>query len=127
MTSRHRMSGSCAQQRTEHLEDKETSLMNKTTVHDGHSVLILAGGAEAEFQCHEPDTAWCRRNVVGPGEEPPTDLNWCWYTVWASGFEPWSIYDGPGGEPHSGPVVFTQHDDGVTWRYLSDRELELSK
>ena len=94
-----------------------------TTLHAGHS-LVLNSTAEAGFQCHEPDTAWCRRNVVGPGEPPPTDPSSCWYTVLASGFELWSIYAGAELplDAHSGPVIFTQHDDdGVTWRYVDEK------
>jgi hypothetical protein len=86
----------------------------------GHTI-VLNSAVQAEFRCHEPNTAWCRRNVVGPGEERPEDPSWCYYTVLASGFELWSICDDASINPldaHSGPVIFTLHDvDDITWRY----------
>jgi hypothetical protein len=85
----------------------------------GHSIFLISP-MEAEFRCHEPDTAWCRRNVVGPGEERPEDPACCYLTVLASGFELWGMFDG-GINPfdaHNGPVVFTRHGaDEITWRY----------
>jgi hypothetical protein len=91
-----------------------------TTLGGGHTI-VFNSAAETEFRCHEPDTAWCRRNVVGPGEERPEDPTWCYYTVLASGFELWGMYDGAGIDAldaHSGPVIFTlQGADDITWRY----------
>jgi hypothetical protein len=44
---------------------------------------------QAVFTCDEPDTAWCRQNAVGPGEEPPENPLDCWFTVLASGLAAW--------------------------------------
>jgi hypothetical protein len=84
----------------------------------GHSVTFTGS-----FRCHEPDTAWCRLVVVGAGEPPPEDPDACWFTVLASGFDLWDIYDGPNIDPlgaYSGPVIFTRNDvDDLTWRWAS--------
>jgi hypothetical protein len=82
------------------------------------------------FTCSEPDDAWCRRNVVGPGEEPPEDPNDCWFTVLAEGYLAWGkggIYDGPPTDLRSGEIVFTKIDepeihggDFYTWHYKED-------
>jgi hypothetical protein len=83
---------------------------------------------EAVFTCHEPDTAWCRQNVVGPGEEPPENLLDCWFTVLASGLVPWGklgTYIGPPTELRSGEIEFVRasHEsdqDMCFWHYRGD-------
>lgn len=78
-----------------------------------------------DFECCEPDDAWCRQNVVGPGEDPPGDPQWCWFTVLASGFAPWGsggMYIGPPTDLRSGEIEFVREDPGAPddcfWYYL---------
>jgi hypothetical protein len=81
---------------------------------------------EAVFTCYEPDTAWCRQNVVGPSEERPENRLDCWFTVLASGFSPWGrggTYDGLPAELRSAEIEFTKIDgpeDLCFWHYKGD-------
>lgn len=81
---------------------------------------------EAIFTCYKPDTAWCRRNAVGPGEEPPENPLDCWFTVVASGLLPWGklgIYTGLPTELRSGGIEFTKIEgieDLCFWHYMGD-------
>ena len=85
------------------------------------------GEPGAEFFCAAAENAWCRRNAVGPGEEPPEDPNDCWFTILASGLYPWGrrgMYDGPPTELRAGRVEFTKVDDHghdyCVWHYVGD-------
>jgi hypothetical protein len=83
---------------------------------------------QAVFTCHEPDTAWCRQNAVGPCEEPPENPLDCWFTVLASGLVTWGqlgIYIGPPTELRLGEVEFVRavnddSDDMCFWHYRGD-------
>jgi hypothetical protein len=83
---------------------------------------------QAVFTCDEPDTAWCRQNAVGSGEEPPENPLDCWFTVLASGLAAWGkggIYVGPPTELRSGEVEFVRaYDesdaDMCFWHYRGD-------
>jgi len=57
------------------------------TTDDPHCLLKFnrLGLPDAEFECHEPDTAWCPL----PAQEPPDLPHGCWFTVLARGFSPW--------------------------------------
>jgi hypothetical protein len=85
----------------------------------------------AVFTCYEPDDAWCRRNLFGPGEGDPSEMpNDCWFTILADGLLTWGkggIYDGPPTELRSGEIIFTKidepdvhGDDFCTWHYKDD-------
>ena len=93
-----------------------------------HTVRIMIndfGEPGAEFFCAEAGDAWCRRNAVGPDEEPPEDPDDCWFTILASGLHPWGrggMYDGPPTESRSDVVEFTKTDgyDYCHWHYVGD-------
>ena len=94
-----------------------------------HTILLKfnrLGLPDAEFECHEPDTAWCRQNAVGPGEEPSENPLHCWFTVLAFGPVPWGklgIYIGSPTELRSGEIEFTKiegPEDFCVWHYKGD-------
>ncbi len=80
---------------------------------------------QAVFRCYEPYTAWCRQNLVGPGEEPPENPLQCWFTVLTSGLAPWGrfgTYIGPRTELRSGEIEFVRvsgesNEDMCFWHY----------
>jgi hypothetical protein len=99
--------------------------------------IIVTDEDRPEFQCQEPDTAWCRQNLLNGPDDPENEEfwrehpSWCWYTVLMTGFVPWGeggTYDGPPTELRSGEVVFTKIEEGghqypkdfVTWHYEDD-------
>lgn len=81
------------------------------------------------FECSEPDDAWCRRNLFGPGEGDPSEMPGdCWFTILAGGLLAWGkggIYDGSPTDLRPGEIVFTKKDhdepgDDCTWHYKED-------
>jgi hypothetical protein len=127
-------------------------LPTPTPVPQGSGHWIAVGWRQyrpvVRFYCREPRHAWCRRHVVGPGEPPPTfsdfraedigdcrymisehfheDIDECWYTIWASGFDWLSIYCGDPARIDpvcSGAVEFILGPYGAEdwlWRYADD-------
>jgi hypothetical protein len=95
-----------------------------------HTIVVTIEEGEdprPEFQCHEPDTAWCRRKLLADKPDAPPTL--CWFTLQVPMILPWGYYDGPPTELRCGEIEVIKLDspeylkDFCCWHYASDDAL----